>query len=69
MITDDDELKATLERIRHLQDQVAYLRRVETNPANYHLFQATPHPLHPRSHRGSAYLSVPGSCMRSGAVA
>jgi hypothetical protein len=37
MIADDHELNATLERIRHLQDQVAYLRQVETNPANYHL--------------------------------
>jgi hypothetical protein len=37
MIADDHELNATLERIHHLQDQVAYLRQVETNPANYHL--------------------------------
>ena len=37
MIADDHELNASLERIRHLQDQVAYLRQVETNPANYHL--------------------------------
>ena len=37
MIADDHELNATLERIRHLQDQVAYLRQVETNPVDYHL--------------------------------
>ena len=37
MIADDRELKAALERIRHLQGQVAHLRQVETNPANYHL--------------------------------
>jgi len=37
MIVDDRELRATLERIRQLQDQVAYLRQVETNPTNYHL--------------------------------
>jgi len=37
MIVDDRELHATLERIQQLQNQVAYLRQVETNPANYHL--------------------------------
>lgn len=37
MIANDHELNASLERIRHLQNQVAYLRRAETNPANYHL--------------------------------
>lgn len=37
MITNDHELNASLERIRHLQDQVANLRREETNPVNYHL--------------------------------
>ena len=37
MIANDLELKASLERIRHLQSQVAHLRQVETNPANYHL--------------------------------
>jgi hypothetical protein len=36
MISNDRELSAALERIRHLQDQVTHLRRVETNPANYH---------------------------------
>jgi hypothetical protein len=37
MITNDHELNASLERIRYLQNQVAYLRQVETNPTNYHL--------------------------------
>ncbi|MBI3013574.1 MAG: hypothetical protein HYY65_00585 [Candidatus Tectomicrobia bacterium] len=37
MITNDQELEATLDRIRHFQAQVAYLRKMETNPANYHL--------------------------------
>jgi len=37
MIADDQELNAALERIRHLQGQVAHLRQVETTPANYHL--------------------------------
>jgi hypothetical protein len=37
MTGDDQELNAALERIRHLQSQLAHLRRVETNPANYHL--------------------------------
>ena len=37
MIANDQELNATLERIRHLQSQVAHLLQVETNPANYHL--------------------------------
>jgi len=37
MISSDHELNATLERIRHLQMQVAHLRRTETNPANYRL--------------------------------
>ncbi|HEX2442269.1 MAG TPA: hypothetical protein VHT71_28410 [Methylomirabilota bacterium] len=37
MIADDQELNAALERIRHLQSQVAHLRQVEANPANYHL--------------------------------
>jgi hypothetical protein len=36
MIVNDQELKATLERIARFQEQVAHLRRVETNPANYH---------------------------------
>ena len=37
MISNDQELNATLERIRHLQTQVTHLRKAETNPANYHL--------------------------------
>ena len=36
MIANDQELKVTLERIARFQAQVAYLRQVETNPANYH---------------------------------
>jgi hypothetical protein len=36
MIADDKELKVTLERISRFQEQVAYLRRMETNPENYH---------------------------------
>ncbi len=37
MITNDRELEATLDRIRRLQDQVAHLRKVETNPVNFRL--------------------------------
>ena len=40
MIANDQEFNASLERIRHLQNQVAHLRRVETIPANYHLSAA-----------------------------
>lgn len=36
MIANDQELKVTLERIAHFQNQVTHLRQVETNPANYH---------------------------------
>jgi len=36
MIQNDQELKTTLERIAYFQAQVAHLRQVETNPANYH---------------------------------
>ncbi len=36
MIANDQALKVTLDRIAHFQAQVAHLRRVETNPANYH---------------------------------
>lgn len=36
MIVNDQELNAMLERIRHFQAQIAYLRQMETNPANYH---------------------------------
>jgi hypothetical protein len=37
MIANDQELDATLERIRHFQSQVVHLRKVETNPVNYRL--------------------------------
>jgi hypothetical protein len=37
MIKNDQELEATLERIRHFQAQLAHLRRMETNPTNYRL--------------------------------
>ena len=36
MIANDHQLHVTLERIAHFQAQVAHLRKVETNPANYH---------------------------------
>lgn len=36
MIANDHELQVTLERIARFQAQVAHLRKVETNPANYH---------------------------------
>lgn len=35
MLLNDQELTTTLERIARFQQQVAHLRRVETNPANY----------------------------------
>ena len=37
MIGNDQELQATLERVRQFQLQVANLRRVERNPENYRL--------------------------------
>lgn len=37
MIANDQDLEATLDRVRRFQDQVAHLRRVETNPVNYRL--------------------------------
>ena len=37
MIKNDQELDATLERIRHFQAQVRHLRKMETNPTNYRL--------------------------------
>jgi hypothetical protein len=40
MISSDQELDAAFERIRHLQMQVAHLRRTETNPTNYRLSAA-----------------------------
>lgn len=36
MIANDHELQVTQERIARFQAQVAHLRRLETNPANYH---------------------------------
>jgi hypothetical protein len=37
MIANDQELRATLDRIQRFQAQVLHLRKVETNPTNYHL--------------------------------
>jgi len=37
MIANDDELRVTIERIRRFQEQVAQLRRMESNPMNYRL--------------------------------
>lgn len=37
MIRSDEELEATLERIRYFQQQVEKLREVEINPQNYRL--------------------------------
>ena len=37
MIQNDEELETTLERIRQLQNQLAHLRKVETNPVNHRL--------------------------------
>ena len=37
MISNDEELQVTMERIERLQKQVARLRQVETNPTNYRL--------------------------------
>ena len=36
MIQNDQELRVTLDRIAKFQDQVANLRKMETNPRNYH---------------------------------
>lgn len=36
MIANDRELQVTLERIAQFQAQLAYLRKMEYNPANYH---------------------------------
>jgi hypothetical protein len=36
MIHNERELQATLERITRFQAQLAHMRKVETNPANYH---------------------------------
>lgn len=37
MISNDNELSVTLARIRHLQDQLALLRKTEPNSVNYRL--------------------------------
>ena len=37
MINTEAEMELTLARIRRFQAQVAHLRKVETNPANYRL--------------------------------
>jgi hypothetical protein len=37
MIVNDQELEATLERIRRFQAQLVRLRKAETNPVNYRL--------------------------------
>ena len=37
MFRNDQELEATLERIRYFQQQVEKLRQAETNPQNYRL--------------------------------
>jgi len=37
MIRDDQELRATLDRIRHFHQQVEKLRQVETSPDNYRM--------------------------------
>jgi hypothetical protein len=36
MLTNEQELNVTLERIAHFQAQVTHLRKTETNPANDH---------------------------------
>lgn len=35
MIANDQELEVTIQRIAHFQKQLARLRQVEQNPANY----------------------------------
>ena len=37
MIANDQELHATLGRIRHFQEQVAHLRIIEANPDSFRL--------------------------------
>ena len=37
MISNDQELQVTMERIERFQQQVTRLRQVETNPTNYRL--------------------------------
>ena len=36
MISSDQEFRTTMDRIAWFQNQVAELRRLETNPRNYH---------------------------------
>ena len=36
MITNDQQLNATLQRIQWFQKQIVHLREVEKNPKNYH---------------------------------
>ncbi|MFN0198651.1 MAG: hypothetical protein ACKVT0_18035 [Planctomycetaceae bacterium] len=36
MINNDQELKATLDRIARFQAQIDHLRKVESDPDNYH---------------------------------
>jgi len=36
MIANDHELNVTLDRIANFQRQVSHLRKMESNPANYH---------------------------------
>ena len=36
MIANDEELEVTLERVVYIQHQVAHLRRVESNPLDFH---------------------------------
>jgi hypothetical protein len=35
MIANDQQMKSTMERIAWFQNQIAVLRRTETNPVNY----------------------------------
>jgi hypothetical protein len=37
MIANNEELSSTLERIGRFQAQLVHLRKVESNPTNYHL--------------------------------
>ncbi len=37
MIKNDQELQTTYERLKYFQEQIAHLRKVETNAANYKL--------------------------------
>ena len=37
MIKSEQELEGTLDRIKHFQAQVRYIRQTETNPTNYKL--------------------------------